>query len=71
MFLVTESVTKVAQIYCYILGYFKNITFQVKTAVDTFVARFWNFWQLLISTSGHTVHVTKARVLGGTKPAVN
>ena len=37
MFLVTESVTKVAQIYCYILGYFKNITFQVKTAVDTFL----------------------------------
>ena len=49
------SWTKVAQMYGDFLAYLKNITFQVKTAVDTFWATFRKFGQLFISTSGHTV----------------
>ena len=56
MFLVTESATKAAHMYGDILGYCENITFQVKTAVDTFWATFAKIRQLFISASGHTAY---------------
>ena len=60
--LVTKISTKVAK--CFVtLGYFENTTFHVKTAVAAFWPTFGKFGPLVISASGHTVHVKPDRVI--------
>ena len=53
-FLVTNFLTKVAQIYRRLFRIFENNNFQVKTAVASFCPTFSKIGLLLISASGHT-----------------
>ena len=52
--LVTNFHTKVAKIFCNILGNFEKSLIKVKTTVATLYANFGNIWLLFIPTSGHT-----------------
>ena len=52
--MVTNFLTKIAQIYGNVLGFFQNITFLVKTTLTTITVTLENLGLLYFLTSGHT-----------------
>ena len=65
-FIVTDLRKKAAQSYGEFLGYFENITLEVKTAMATFVVNFEKVLGIFNSPSGHTgYHITHTRRLIG------
>ena len=62
VFLVTNFVTKVTQMYKDFFGYFESINFQGKTAAATFGQLFKEFWLLFISASCHTGRDTSSHL---------
>ena len=48
MFSVNKFLTKIAQICDYILGYFENITFQIKTSATNFGNQLWEICPTII-----------------------
>ena len=62
MFSVNKFLTKIAQICDYILGYFENITFQIKTSATNFGNQLWENLPYHYSTSDHTEKTTSTRL---------